>query len=481
MTVLLAGLDLGTTGVKAVVVDAGTGGTVARAHRDYPSDTTRPGRHEQDPADWWTAAVAALREALTGTGPEAIAAVGLSGHMHAVALYDHRDAPVRPAMTWADRRATAEVERLRGEKLFGELTANPVVEAFSAPKLAWLAAHEPAAVARAARLVQPKDVLRFHLTGTWGTDVSDAAGTLLYDVAGGRWDERLWDLCGADDRLAPPVSGSADVIGAVTADAAAATGLRPGTPVVAGAGDVSCAALGAGAVSAGRVYVNVGTAAQIVTPIPAAELDTGRFVFARAGGDGVLGMVSSYAAGLAVRWAERALLGGGPDGTADRLARDSEPGARGLTFLPYLLGASAPVHDPEIRAALLGAGPEHGPADVARAALEGVAYACAAAVTQLAGDPAELRIGGGVTRSAVWCEAFGSVFDAPVRRLGQDASARGAAALAGLGAGIWPDAATAATALDDSEPLTVDRAGCDAYRAARRRYDAAAPLVGRWR
>jgi xylulokinase len=480
LTTVLAGLDLGTTGVKVVLVDAATGATVARAYRGYPSDTGRAGRHEQDPADWWTASAAALREAVARVDPASVGAVGLSGHMHAVALIDDHDRPVRPAMTWADRRAAAEVAELRRHgDLIGELTRNPVVEAFSAPKLAWLARHEPGPVRRAARLVQPKDVLRHRLTGEWGTDVTDAAGTLLYDVTRQRWDPRLWELCGADPRLAPAVADSTRVVGAVTAAAAAATGLRPGTPVVAGAGDVSCAALGGGVTGAGRVYVNVGTAAQIVATLdrPAAGRD--RFVFARADAGGFLGMVSSYAAGLAIRWCEQNLLGGAPEGGADRLAAGSEPGAGGLTFLPYLLGASAPVHDPGVRAALLGAAPDHGPAHVARAALEGVAYACAAAVDQLLDGSAgatDIRVGGGVTRSRVWCEAFAAVAGAPVRRLRQDASPRGAVALAGLGTGVWPDAATAVRALEDSEPLPApDRR--DDYLAARRRYDAAATAV----
>ncbi|WBB80337.1 FGGY family carbohydrate kinase [Micromonospora sp. WMMD882] len=484
----LVGLDLGTTGVKAVVVDAATGDTVARAHRDYPSDTSRAGRHEQDPARWWTASADALREALVGVDADAVVAVGLSGHMHAAALFDAHDRPVRPALTWADRRAAEQVRALRrhGARV-GELTGNPVVEAFTAPKLAWLAAHEPDAVRRAVRLVQPKDVLRHHLTGDWGTDHTDAAGTLLYDVRRRRWAPELWALCGADERLAPTVSDPTEIVGTVLPAAAGATGLRAGTPVVAGAGDVSCAALGAGAVTSGRVYVNVGTAAQIVTPVDAPHGDVDRFVFARAGQDGFLGMVSSYAAGLAIRWCERNLLpggsgqaGGDTDGTADRLARDSGPGARGLTFLPYLLGASAPVHDPDVRAALLGAGPEHGPADVARAALEGVAYASAAAVEQLLGGAQAvtgIRVGGGVTRSALWCEAFAAMFDVPVSRLRQDASPRGAVALAGLGAGVWPDVATACDALDDSEPLpSMDRRRAG-YRRARRRYDAAATAI----
>ncbi len=475
MTTLLAGLDLGTTGVKVVLVDAATGATVARSYRDYPSDTASAGRHEQQPDDWWTAASAALREVAPGAE---VAAIGLSGHMHAVVLVDEADRPVRPALTWADRRATAEVRRLRSAAALGERTGNPVVEAFSAPKVAWLASHEPAALARAARLVQPKDVLRHRLTGAWGTDVTDAAGTLLYDIRAHRWDDELWALTGADPRLAVPVAGSADVVGVVTDDAARATGLRAGTPVVAGAGDVSCAALGAGVVAEGHVYVNVGTAAQIVTPltVPPTASDE-RFVFARAGEPGFLAMVSSYAAGLAIRWSERTLLGGGPDGTADRLAAGSAPGARGLTFLPYLLGASAPIHDPDVRAALLGAGPEHGPADVARATLEGVAFACAAAVGQAAPAVTEIRVGGGVTRSPIWREAFAAVSDAPVRLLRSDASPRGAVALAGAGVRVWPDLAAAVAALDDSEALPAVADGRAEYRAARHRHDAAATAV----
>ncbi len=478
MSTLLAGLDLGTTGVKVVLVDADSGATVTRAYREYPSHLAGPGRHEQDPADWWTTSVSALQAALGSVDPADLAGVGLSGHMHAVVLLDDQDRPVRPAMTWADRRATAEARRLRGQAaLFEARTGNPVVETFSAPKLAWVAAHEPDALCRAVRLVQPKDVLRHHLTGTWGTDITDAAGTLLYDVGRRRWDEQLWALCGADRRLAPDVAGSAEVVGTVTAPAAAATGLRVGTPVVAGGGDVSCAALGAGVTEEGRVYINVGTAAQILTTVDTPAADVSRFVFARAGEEGFLAMASSYAAGLAIRWAEQHLLGGGAEGTADRLACGRGPGADGLTFLPSLLGTSAPTHNPDVRGALLGIGPEHTRADIARAVLEGVAYACAAAVDQLTPAATQIRIGGGVTRSTTWCATFAALFDAPIRRLRQDASPRGAAALAGLGTGVWPDVGAATAAMDDSDLLTVVSGDRGAYRRARRRYDAAAAAV----
>ncbi|WP_432842169.1 xylulokinase [Dactylosporangium sp. CA-092794] len=480
---LLVGLDLGTTGAKAVVVDTADGAAVARGYRAYPSATTHPGWHEQDPADWWTASAGALRDALAAVPAGAVAGIGLSGHMHALALFDAADKPVRPAMTWADRRAEAEVARLRRHaELFRERCGNPVVEAFTAPKLAWLATHEPDALRRAARLAQPKDVIRHHLTGGWGTDPSDAAGSLLFDVRHGRWDPRLWQLCGADPDLALPVAASTAVVGTVGAAAADVTGLPAGTPVVAGGSDVACAALGGGAVTPGRVYVNAGTAAQVVTAL--GELRTGgHFVFARAGADGFLGMVSVYAAGLGIRWCEENLLPGPaatPEGRAEALAAQSPPGARALTFVPYLLGTSTPTHEPRVRAALLGAGPAHGPGDVARAALEGVAYACADAVDQLAaitGEVTEVRVGGGVARSAIWCECLAAAFDLPVRRISHDASTRGAVALAGAGIGVWPGIDAACAALDDSEPVVVPEPHRAAYRRARERYTAAAGAV----
>ncbi|BCB88681.1 xylulokinase [Phytohabitans suffuscus] len=480
---LLVGLDLGTTGAKAVVVDTADGVAVARGYRPYPSDTTHAGWHEQDPADWWTASAGALRDALAQVPAGAVTGVGLSGHMHALALFDAADKPVRPAMTWADRRAEEQVARLRQRAdLFRERCGNPVVEAFTAPKLAWLASHEPDTLRRAARLVQPKDVIRHHLTGGWGTDTSDAAGSLLFDVRRGRWDPELWELCGADPGLAVPAAPSTAVVGTVGADAADLTGLPAGTPVVAGGSDVACAALGGGAVTPGRVYVNAGTAAQVVTALPG--LRTGEhFVFTRAGADGFLAMVSVYAAGLGIRWCEENLLPGpapAPDDRADQLAAQTPAGARGLAFVPYLLGTSTPTHQPRVRAALLGAGPQHGPGDIARAALEGVAYACADAVDQLAattGDVTEVRVGGGVARSPIWRECLAAAFDVPVRRISHDASPRGAVALAGAGTGVWPDVVAACGALDDSEPVGVPERHRAAYRHARARYAAAATAV----
>lgn len=485
-TRLALGIDLGTTGVKALLIDLDTGAQGGRGYRAYPSRTSDDGAHEQDPEDWWSATVAAVNDALGGRSPSSVRAIGLSGHMHAVVLVDQWDRCIRPAMTWADRRSAPQVLRLRrSQALFTERCANPVVEAFSAPKVAWLAECEPESLRRATRLVQPKDVLRHRLTGTWGTDATDASGTLLYDVRRHVWDDALWNLCGADEALAPQVAASADVVGELTSPAARQLGLLTGTPVVAGAGDVSCSALGAGVVRSGTVYVNAGTAAQVLAPLDHAVAGT-HFVFGRAASTGYLAMASVYAAGMSVDWAGRTLLAsdtgaGQPGPRMDLMALEDRPGASGAVFLPHLLGTSVPTHDPLVRGAFVGLTADHRPATLARAVLEGVAYACAAAVDHVAslvGGTTRVRVGGGLSGSRVWCDALAALQEVPVERVARDSSPVGAAMLAGLGLGVWASAEEAADACVDVQvqPRPDDQA-TRMYQAAQRRYDAAAEAM----
>lgn len=485
---LVLGVDLGTTGAKALLVEVATGRPVRRGYRAYPSTTSAEGAHEQAPEDWWSATVGAVRDAVGSSAGGQVRAVGLSGHMHAVVLVDEHDRAVRPAMTWADRRSGPQVRRLRQSAgTFTATCANPVVEAFTAPKLAWLAEHEPESVRRAVRLVQPKDVLRHRLTGTWGTDTTDACGTLLYDVHGDRWDPSLWQLCGADRSLGPAVTGSADVVGVVSTEAAAELGLRAGTPVVAGAGDVSSSALGAGVVASGTVYVNAGTAAQISTaldrPVPGRH-----FVFGRAASHGFLAMASVYAVGMSVDWVARSLLAaasGGPEAAGarlDEMAAGEPAGSAGAVYVPHLLGTSVPTHDPRMRGAFLGLTVDHRPATLARAVLEGVAFACAAAVAHvgpLADRVTRVRVGGGLSGSSVWAEALAAVHDLPVERVVGEASPLGAAMLAGIGLGVWADAEEAARVCVRALPVPPpDEQAVRSYRAARRRYeDAVEALV----
>jgi xylulokinase len=480
---LVLGVDLGTTGAKALLVDVATGRAVRRGYRAYPSTTSAEGAHEQAPEDWWNATAGAVRDAVGSSAGRRVRAVGLSGHMHAVVLVDERDRVVRPAITWADRRDRAQVRRLReSADTFTATCANPVVEAFTAPKLAWLAEHEPDSVRRAVRLVQPKDVLRHRLTGTWGTDTTDACGTLLYDVHRNRWDPSLWRLCGAERSLGPAVSGSADVVGALTGGAAEELGLPAGTPVVAGAGDVSTSALGAGVVAPGTVYVNAGTAAQVSTALDR-PLPGRHFVFGRAASHAFLAMASVYAVGMSIDWVARSLLGGalGGSGSAgarlDEMAAAEPAGSAGAVYVPHLLGTSVPTHDPRMRGAFLGLSVDHRPATLARAVLEGVAFACAAAVAHVGplGDRvSRVRIGGGVSGSSVWAETLAAVHDLPVERVVGEASPVGAAMLAGIGLGVWADAEEAARVCVDVLPVEPpDRQTVRSYRAAARRYEAA--------
>lgn len=485
---MLLGVDLGTTGAKALAVDPSCGHaqSVADGYAPYPSAVGADGRHEQDPEDWWRATVSALRTVLRHVSPDRVRAVGLSGHMHAVAPVDAAGTALRPAMTWADRRGQPQADALSAHgALFAQRCANPVVPAFSVTRVRWLAEHEPHVLETARWLVQPKDLLRHRLTGTWGTDVSDAAGTLLFDVHTRRWDPELWALAGADPRLAPPVQASTQVVGTVTAAAAAATGLRAGTPVVAGAGDVACAALGAGIVDAGPVYVNIGTAAQVMAPSPTPVPGRG-FLFTQGVGGGYLTMASVYAAGVSVRWMERDVLEltGGP-GLLDVVAQEAPAGAGGVVYLPFLLGASAPVHDARVRAGFLGVGPEHGRAHLSRAVVEGVAFACldsATEVVRATSDGASevmelLLLGGGGSRSPILREALAACAGVPVCRLAVDASPMGAALLAGLGTGVWTDAEQAAATVRTTAVERPDEATVAAYRRSRERYREAAQVV----
>ena len=477
---LVLGLDLGTTGIKALLIDVHTGIPVGEGYRAYPSSTAGDGKHEQSPADWWGACAEVVRAALGATSPTRVAGVGLSGHMHAVVLVDEQDRYVRPAMTWADRRCTDQVARLDTSRdRFTERCANPLVEAFSAPKVAWLAEHEPESLERAVRLVQPKDSLRHRLTATWGTDVTDARGTLLYDLHREEWSAELWELCGASPDLGPSVSKSTAVVGEVTGVAAKFTGLAPGTPVIAGAGDVACSALGAGVVEEGIVYINAGTAAQVMTPLKAANAGA-YFVFGRADSQAYLAMASVYAAGLSVDWAARTIVGGshaaelsGRD--LDAMALSEVAGASGAVFVPHLLGTSVPTHDPHLRGALLGLGADQRPSTVARAVLEGVGYACAAAarqVTSLGEGMTAIRLGGGLASSQVLRETLVAIADVPVHLVTRDASAVGAAMLAGIGIGSWSSSSEAAAVCVDRQELRIPSVESQKqHRAAQHKYD----------
>ena len=432
---VVLGIDLGTTAAKVIAFDPEVGRVVASSGRDYPTTATVDGGSEQNPADWWAAVTTACQEVLKTIPANRIAAVGLSGHMHGLLLLDEAMEPVRPAMTWSDRRVGEFTAKLSNYTIFRELGGNDVVDAFTAPKLLWLSATEPENLAKASHLVMAKDYLRFLLTGLLGTDYTDAIGTLLWDVKKGAWSDQMFELCGSSSTIAPDAVGSTTAHGSITHAAAKETGLLAGTPVVAGAGDVSAVALGAGLVNSSIVCLNVGTAAQALGAV--SDLDAGSgFLFGNSLETGYLAMSSVYAAGASVRWAERVLLSSQP---IEDVARESSPGSEGLTYLPYMFGAVVPRKNDSVRAAFIGQTSGHTPAHLASAVLEGVAFACADAVEaigELVGQPATVHVVGGVANSATWRSALSSVLDCPVVRIPEGGSAVGAALLAAIGVGM---------------------------------------------
>lgn len=448
----LLGIDLGTTALKCLLLSP-SGAIVGRSGVEMDVGQRSARRFEQDPQAWWSALVRAL-EGLADQGFDLaqVTAIGLSAQTHGVVLCDAGGTPLRPCLTWADMRGSDEASALAQahRDRLRWVAGNDPDPAFSAPKIAWLAAHEPDTLARAERVLLPKDVLRGWLTGRWGTDPSDAASTLLFDLRAQAWDPVLAEAVGLDPALLPHVTGSSTVAGEVTAAAADATGLRAGTPVVTGGSDVACAALGAGVLDGDSVYMNVGTAAVIVAPAPGPDAGA-YYVFQHVVPGAFLRMVSVFGAGMSHAWfAGLATELSSPQRSLDeafaeldRLAAGVEPGSDGLLFLPYLVGRGLPRPNPDARGAFVGLTPSHQVAFAYRALLEGVSFAIRAAVEALGAPPAGYRFGGGARKSSVWTQVLADVLGARLDVIDYDASPVGAAMLAGLGTGAFAGPAEA--------------------------------------
>ena len=450
------GLDVGTGGSRAVIVEADGSVTATATEPHAGFDAPRTGWAEQHPGDWWRASQAAVRAALAagGTAPGAIRAVGLSGQMHGAVLLDAAGAVVRPAIIWCDQRTGAQCRRLTdevGAARLIELVSNPALTGFTLPKLLWVRDEEPAHWERVRTVLLPKDYVRWRLTGERATDVADASGTLLFDVARRCWSSELLGRVGIDAASLPAAHEGPAVTGRLARAGAEATGLAVGTPVVAGGGDQAAGAVGMGIVSPGAVSATIGTSGVVfaATDRPARD-PRGRvhtFCHAAPGRWHVMGVTQG--AGLSLRWL-RDTLGAGAGGADapgdpyDRLCAEAAaapPGADGVLWAPYLMGERTPHLDPHARAALVGLSAAHGRAHVIRAVLEGVAFSLRDSLTIFneMGVPAtRIRLGGGGARSRLWRQIQADVYRQPVDVLAaEEGAAYGAALLAGVGAGVW--------------------------------------------
>ncbi len=488
---LFLGIDVGTSGVKAILV-APTGEVVAASTTALTMATPRPGWAEQDPGAWWDAALTSIH-ALRRARPDAsVAAVGISGQMHSSVFLDARGDVIRPALLWCDGRTTAEcaeiTERLGGESRLRELVCNPALEGFTLPKVLWLRRHEPESFARLATVMLPKDYIRYRLTGVLATDPSDASATLMYDTAGMRWSDEIMSAVGLSASMLPDVGGSAEVLGRVTADAASLTALPPGTPVVGGGADNACGAAGAGVLAPGEVVTSWGTSGTVLAPMSAPRVDPAlrahTFCHVAPGVWYMMGVVLS--AGGAFSWyREQFARELGPHDAARQLDEEAASvgrGAGGVTFLPYLQGERTPHRDAGARGAVLGLSLAHGRAHVTRAVLEGVCFALRDSLTilqELGLSPSSLLLTGGGARSPFLRQLQAEVFGLPVATVNrEEGPAYGAALLAAVGVGAFRDLADAASTTLTRAPLQhPDPAAHEEYAAAYRRFRASYPAA----
>src|SRR5918998_3498089 len=408
----LVGLDVGTSGVKALAI-SDTGQVVARAEREYPLATPRPGWAEQEPEDWWRASEAALGD----LGVEATT-IGLSGQMHGLVALDERERVLRPAILWNDQRTAAECaeieERVGLERLIA-LTGNRALTGFTAPKLLWLRRHEPEAYGRIAKVMLPKDYVRLRLCGEHAIDMADASGTLLLDVARRRWSERMLDALELDPGWLPRLLESPDVSGTTPA----------GVPVAAGAGGPAAGAGGVGVDRPGPLSVALGTSGVVFAALPEFAADerarVHAFCHAVPGGWHAMGVMLSADGSL--RWLRDAAAPGVPFGSLVEEAAPWAPGAEGLTFLPYLAGERTPHADPDARAAFTGLSLRHDRGTLVRAVLEGVAFGLRDALDllHLTGARPEVgRASGGGARSELWLKIVPSLLALPLERTAAD-------------------------------------------------------------
>jgi len=473
--VYFLGMDIGTGGTRAVLINE-QGQVVASAACEHaPFRSPKPGWAEQDPEDWWRAAQSAIREVLATSGIAAsdIEAIGLTGQMHGAVMLDVEGRVLRPSLIWCDQRTDAQCdwlhERIGRERLI-ELTCNPALPNFTLTKLLWVREYEPEIFARIAHILCPKDYVRFRLTGSYAMDVQEASGTLLLDVTHRRWSSEVAQIAGIDEAWLPQLFESQEVCAQISREAAAATGLISGTSVVAGAGDQGAGAVGMGILQPGSVSATIGTSGVVFAATASPTKDPlGRLhTFCHAVPERWHVMGVTQAAGLSLRWLRDVIAPGASYDTLTDEAAQVPPGSDGLVWAPYLLGERTPHLDSKATAAFYGITASHTRGHLVRAVLEGVAYSLKDTFTLFAelGIPVQgVRLGGGGARGPLWrsiqASTYGYTSDVLVA---EEGAAFGAALLAGVGAGAWPDTdAACAAAIQVAEQIAPDPAALPSY------------------
>jgi xylulokinase len=447
MPMLWMGIDIGTGGTRALLVDR-AGKVLAAAtaaHEDMRME--RPQWAEQNPEDWWRAAVEAIRAVLSKSGVQGknVAGIGMSGQMHGLTLLDQAGEVIRPALIWCDQRSQQQVDFINqtvGKENVLAAIANPVLTGFTLPKLLWVRDHEPQHFERVRKMLLPKDYIRYRLTGDFASEVSDASGTALFDVVRRRWSFDLMDRLGLDRSILPSSVESSDITGVISKEAAELTGLRAGTRVAGGGGDQAASAVGNGIVEPGIVSCTLGTSGVVFAHMEEVAYDAAGRVhtFCHAVRDKWHVMGVTQGAGLSLQWFRNQMCA--PGVAYDELTRDAAkapPGSQGLFWLPYLMGERTPHLDATARGGWIGMTARHTRADLIRSLIEGVSYSqrdCLDIIEQLGVRVSSVRVSGGGARSAFWRGLLANILGKPVVTLQtQEGSAYGAALLAMVGTG----------------------------------------------
>lgn len=476
------GIDIGTSGTKTLVIDD-TGAIAAEASQSYPSYHPKPLWSEQDPEDWWKATVATVRAAVKKAKlkPADVKAIGLSGQMHGSVFLDKNGKVIRKALLWNDQRTAAECEEIErragGRKKLIQMVANPALTGFTAPKILWLRNNEPRNFDKTVAVLLPKDEVRRRLTGELATDVSDASGMLLLDVAKRTWSSKLLSALELDSSLFAKCYESEDVTGALTSAAAKELGLTTDCVVVGGAGDNAANAIGTGVVKSGVVSTSIGTSGVVFAHSDEVQIDPlGRlhtFCHAVRGKWHIMGV--SLTAGGSLQWfAERVccdLFANKKVNCYQTLSDEAEQiarGSEGLFFLPYLAGERTPHADPFARGSFVGLTLKHTRGHLARAIMEGVTYALRdslSIIRELGVPVKQIRASGGGSKNPLWRQIQADVFGQEVVTINaEQGPAYGAALLAGVGAGAYKNAVEASAAtirIVDRTP--VDKKGAKVY------------------
>ena len=486
---LLLGIDLSTTGAKALLIDP-EGRVVGSATTALSLSSPHPLWSEQEPREWWEATANSVKQVLAEANVSGadVAAIGLTGQMHGLVVLDAEHEVLRPAILWNDQRCGAECDEIRARVSLTRLvqiTGNDALTGFTAPKILWLETNEPEIYRRIKHVLLPKDFIRYKLTGTLAMDKADGSGTMLFDLARRDWSPAILEALHIPAEWLPPTFEGHETTSEVSKEAAELTGLRAGTPVVAGGGDQSAQAVGVGVVRPGTIAVTLGTSGVVFaateSPLiePAGRLHA--FCHAVAGRWHLMGVMLSAAGSL--QWYHDKFA---PERSFAELvaeAADVPAGSEGLLFLPYLSGERTPHPDPLARGAWIGLTGRHGPAHLTRSILEGVAFGLKDmfGLMKDAGlaSVEQIRLSGGGAKSALWRQILADVFDAELVTVNTtEGAAFGAALLAGVGAGVWSnvDEACAQTVFV-KDSIVPNSAAVEIYRSMYQQYQSLYPAL----